>query len=67
MRRKNSGTNTMKEKTRVTVMVRFTTYGHRFPLDVVGNSKQPHCLRLIIDGKPPLPYTYQKIQGLIEI
>ena len=56
----------MKDKTRVSVMVCFAADGHILRLSLVRNSKQSHCFRLITDGKPPLLYTSQKMNGLIE-
>ena len=47
----------MKDKTRATAIVCFAADGHILPLAVFVNIKQLHCFRLIIDGKPPLPYT----------
>ena len=55
-----SGTKAMKGKNRVTMMVCFAADGNRLSLSVVGKINQPHCLRLRIDEKPPLPYTYYK-------
>ena len=42
------------------MMVCFAADGNRLSLSVVGKINQPHCLRLRIDEKPPLPYTYYK-------
>ena len=55
-----AGTQDMKGKARVTMMVCFAEDGNRLSLSVVGKINQPHCLRLRIYGKPPLPYTYYK-------
>ena len=55
------GTKNMRKKIYVTVMVQFAADGHILRLAVVGKIKDPHCFRLITDGKPLFTYTSKMI------